>query len=367
MMFRFYILIFALVFGVTQKVKAQNLIINPGCEMLLTGPNCGIPSWTCFTGTTWQQRQTGPLPQSGNNYFFAGNNVAMNSTAELRQMVDLTTYSTTIDLGGMMFSFSGYISSFNQAPPDESRIVLDYMDATQTIVLSQYNSGFIANVGSWLLLTNNTVVPVGTRYCRVRLTSRRNSGANNDGYFDDLSLTPVVVLPIELLNFEAACTNGLKTITWSTASESNCDQFIIERSSNMVDWSHVANIKAHGNSKTKKDYSITDNTGNLSDGLDVLYYRLKEKDFNGNITVYRSVQLLECIGKSEILFFPNPANDRLTILGDFNTVSIFNALGQLMLNQSKKVDNSSIDISFLASGIYFVSVNDGIPQKLIIN
>ena len=76
-----------------------------------------------------------------------------------------------------------------------------------------------------------------------------------------------------------------------------------------------------------------------------------------------------------ISFFPNPAKDRVFLdIGRNNNLNIefeiYNTLGQRVMKFQKNVtENTSIDISQLYAGLYFVNLKDGensVTKKLII-
>src|SRR5207253_649998 len=116
-------------------------------------------------------------------YFYAGNV----ETAELRQDLDVSAFATNIASGTQQFVFKGYVQSFNQSPADTTRIIIEYRDATNTNVLSTFDSGPVASISSWMLITNSRTAPIGTAWIRIRLIAVRNSGGSADGYFDALS------------------------------------------------------------------------------------------------------------------------------------------------------------------------------------
>jgi Arylsulfotransferase (ASST)/Secretion system C-terminal sorting domain len=60
-------------------------------------------------------------------------------------------------------------------------------------------------------------------------------------------------------------------------------------------------------------------------------------------------------GKNEILLFPNPVADKITIKTNSQNfqIKLYNHLGQLMLSA---INMSSIDVSHLSSGIYYVKI-----------
>jgi hypothetical protein len=158
------------------------LLVNPSNEEPLVGGE--IPGWTEVVGTLWKQRSMNPTAFDGTHYFYADDG----ASAELAQLVDVSAFATEIDEGLQVFNFSGRVSAFDQEPPDQSRIVVEYLDDLGT-VLEQFDSGNISSVGTWQAVSDSRTAPVGTRFINVRLISTRRAGINNDGYYDALSLT----------------------------------------------------------------------------------------------------------------------------------------------------------------------------------
>ncbi len=83
-------------------------------------------------------------------------------------------------------------------------------------------------------------------------------------------------------------------------------------------------------------------------------------DKNGNIT--GSVGINEKISQSEILVYPNPAKDYINfemgMYKDFQ-LTVFNSIGQIMLQKSFTSANNTIDIQNFKQGIYYYNlVND---------
>lgn len=168
----------------------MELIQNGGCEETLVEGN--IPDWEEVVATTWTQRSAGPDPYEGSYYFFSG----VNASAELRQDVDVSAYADFIDTGTQLFSFSGYVRSWPQSPADLSRIILEYLNFDKSVILTSFDSGDYGDASIWTLISNDTIAPVGTRFIRIRLIATRRSGSNNDGYFDALSLSTPIPLPM---------------------------------------------------------------------------------------------------------------------------------------------------------------------------
>jgi hypothetical protein len=88
-------------------------------------------------------------------------------------------------------------------------------------------------------------------------------------------------LPVELLSFNAKALESSNRITWSTASQSQVDSFIVDKSWNLSEWSPVNTVKGAGDTNNQKNYSIDDY--DLSTGT--LYYRLSEKLYSGQVNI----------------------------------------------------------------------------------
>jgi hypothetical protein len=85
-----------------------------------------------------------------------------------------------------------------------------------------------------------------------------------------------------------------------------------------------------------------------------------------------SVDIFEYEKEAEIIIFPNPAADRITItsndISKLERVNIYNQLGQKVLTNHRIRD--VIDVSILDQGIYIVELEFDeikVRKKLIIN
>lgn len=97
-------------------------------------------------------------------------------------------------------------------------------------------------------------------------------------YWVDLDFTTFFPLPARLTDFNAAVTNRNVALTWKTESEQNNKGFEIQRSNNGAEWYPIGFVNGAGESSTTRSYSYTDRS--LSPGN--YYYRLEQKDFDGN-------------------------------------------------------------------------------------
>ena len=179
-----------------ERCEGPNLILNPGAE-LPSPPVLGLtllPGWTAV-GASWQQRTSDPAPFEGLAYFSAG----ATDHAELIQDVPVIGYAPRIDAGGQAFVFRGRVRTRAESPSDLARIVVEYRDATNSVVLDAFDTGEIASPTGWTPVQSERTAPAGTRFVRVRLLASRVTGTADDGYFDNLSLAslraPVLTIP----------------------------------------------------------------------------------------------------------------------------------------------------------------------------
>ena len=118
---------------------------------------------------------------------------------------------------------------------------------------------------------------------------------------------PFVVLPVELVSFEGKKLDDRNVLYWETLSEINSAYFIVERSTNGIDWSEVGKVLAAGTSETSRHYSIIDDRMNAK----INYYRLHQFDINGENVLYKNYVAIDN-----------------TIETKLNLVKIINVLGQ---------------------------------------
>lgn len=187
-----------------------------------------------------------------------------------------------------------------------------------------------------------------------------NDNGNSHYYFS----FGTSVLPVELAYFNAFENTNEVDLDWLTYSEVNNDYFIIERSIDGVFFQEIADISGAGDSYEEIKYYYTDVQ---PPGVDRIYYRLKQVDFDGAITIHdvRVVQM----NNAEFLnlqVIPNPSSGngdirfRTDMAGVYNT-KISNSLGEIIMDQSTfKSDQQSENILLnqlnLKPGLYMVSV-----------
>jgi len=110
--------------------------------------------------------------------------------------------------------------------------------------------------------------------------------------------------------------------------------------------------------KTKPTLVLGDTFSNLAN----IYF-----DYNFPITTNTATTTIQTLGTPNFDFdanftmYPNPAKNQITLSAkneiELNSVEIYNTLGQLILVVANAENTSTIDVSALLSGTYFVKIN----------
>lgn len=110
-------------------------------------------------------------------------------------------------------------------------------------------------------------------------------------------------LPVVWLDWKAESAPDGIQLTWSTASETNNDRYIIERSIDTERWENIGEVQTTGNTVMHTNYVWKDEFPNVGTN----YYRLRQLDKDGSFNL-TSVQAVQWSGSEQgPLFYPNPA------------------------------------------------------------
>lgn len=202
---------------------------------------------------------------------------------------------------------------------------------------------------------------------RVLFTLNASGITNNSYYTIGTANSGFSPLPIELLYFDAVCSNNAVNISWSTATQTNNDHFTIERTADGINYSPIAMIKGAGTSSKPLKYSYSD----LRPYNGTAYYRLKQTDTDGDYKYFRHA-VVSCTPQEESLsIYPNPNNGSFVIegLSEGSDLFISNALGQSVATIKTTSVKQELDLSTLPDGIYFIKATGSrasFTYKLII-
>ncbi len=168
-------------FSTGKSLALPNLINNSGAEN-------DLQNWTIAEGVVEALESEvcdGIPPHRGLKYFAVGGLCEHSEVGRAVQRIDVSAYTDSIQAGAFTVRFGGYLSNYAGSDLPEMKII--FIDSIGTI-LGESNTISTLN-NNWMLLTESAILPHQTRFIDVELKGTRNTGTDNDSYFDDLFLT----------------------------------------------------------------------------------------------------------------------------------------------------------------------------------
>ena len=317
-------------------------------------------------------------------------------------------YAFTWGTQGMKMYINGVLQ-YNQNSLNYSALNNDYnlyvgahgyMLHSGTYVVSDYFDGQIDELRIWNYQKNSQQIlalkeaPLDSAYFVTidsglvgywKFDLLEDLGINNDGPDDvrdysvlhnhlDLAgdahlVQPVPIVPVELTSFSAQSNEGKVQLFWTTATEINNLGFEIERCTEIdQEWRMIGFVRGAGTTSEIKTYEFSDDL--FGANSEILYYRLKQIDFNGQFIYSNIIEVnLPPIKFDLLQNFPNPFNPNTIIKYSVSkpsmvTLIVYNSIGEQvtkLVNELKAAGYYQVnfDGSNLSSGIYFYSLSAG--------
>jgi hypothetical protein len=178
-------------------------------------------------------------------------------------------------------------------------------------------------------------------------------------------------LPVKFVSFTAACNANAVSLEWKTAIELNSQYYLVQRSSDGIQWRAVAKIAANGKSAVNS-YSYKDNTAAGHD-----YYRVAEVDADGQVQLSNTVHA-DCNVNMAFSVWPNPAGEWMYVnmpstRNSSAVLSLFDGKGALVRQRAAALaegpNQIRINLQGIAPGLYYIRITTGAgesyAQKLI--
>ncbi|NDK54941.1 T9SS type A sorting domain-containing protein [Pontibacter fetidus] len=173
----------------------------------------------------------------------------------------------------------------------------------------------------------------------------------------------IAPLPVELVSFKVANTNGTSVLSWSTASEKDNEKFEVERSVDGKHFSKLGEVAGNGTSSRKLTYTFTDKRP--ASGKN--YYRLRQVDFDGTFAYSKTVTVnfaAPKTGEAIAQVYPTMATTQvtigLTIAAGPSDITIQDAAGRTIARYAQVTEREQlVPVQGLQAGIYFVTVTNG--------
>lgn len=193
------------------------------------------------------------------------------------------------------------------------------------------------------------------------VTTIKRSGFTD---FSDISLiSPSVILPVELISFQAFAQENSALLTWETVGERGNDYFEVQKSTDSKNFFGIGRVQGKGTSQSKNFYQLTDSEPFKG----INYYRLKQVDLDGKINYSKIISLYFSGGQGIFNIFPNPSTDLdVSILlsakvGNLLHIKVIDATGRSIFAENQVYTGNKISLKSdrqIAKGIYLVIVQN---------
>ncbi len=173
-----------------------------------------------------------------------------------------------------------------------------------------------------------------------------------------------LALPLIWNSFTAEKEAGEVKLTWSTASEQNTKDFVIQHSLNTTDWSALSTIPAAGNSTTTRNYSYVHQ--NPLKGNNYNYYRILQRDLDDKFSYSKIVSIIFNEPGADLQVYPNPVQDQLTVfLAETQMVRLINAAGATVWKGQLPAGRNTIPVHTFSKGVYVLTAGMQSQRVLI--
>lgn len=232
------------------------------------------------------------------------------------------------------------------------------------------NNAFFAKTDLKLAKKNaSSSWAVGLDYASVVDTTRcilSGSGYTNFSQFTGFDNSNP--LPVKITQFNGSLNANDAKLKWTTASELNANQFVVERSVDGSKFVEAGKVKAAGNSTSLVSYDFVDRgAALLAKQSASIFYRLRTVDNDGSYEYSKTIELrADGSINEEVVVAPNPFTNNLSInINAANSgagkAELMDLNGKVLGTQDLNVDKGTNSITVqnaeqLKQGIYLLRV-----------
>ena len=174
------------------------------------------------------------------------------------------------------------------------------------------------------------------------------------------------VLSMKIINFKAELQNKKVSLNWQIENQKNLSGFIVERSTDAINFTSIGYVAGNGNNQLKSYYSFDDKhplTG-------INYYKIKMVETNKPLTCSKVINVNLNDNNFTIKIYPNPAKNSLLVSTNGENEK---ATFQITDNNGMKIKeikttlngSTSIDIHALPIGIYNLQISTKTNTRII--
>lgn len=284
-----------------------------------------------FPGFSWFNLQTSgtknQIPRMGGSFVWQQARNVLNAGAK---MVYLAMFDE-VDEGTSWFKMEKYGENVPTGP------------ASDTWFLALDADGFDLTPDWYLALAG---------YTKKVLQGKATNSLSVPLFPNPVTTSP---LPVTLTRFTIALESADAHLHWETTEEVNSSHFEVERSRDARNFTAIGSVEAHRNTSGVRRYLYNDPS--LPSGT--YYYRLKMVDTDGTFS-YSRLASIRIDRDAEIVIYPNPAEEQLTITAreKISRIDLVDLRGQTVHSASPDASTYTFPLSGYAGGLYLLRVND---------
>ncbi|MEO0775275.1 MAG: T9SS type A sorting domain-containing protein [Bacteroidota bacterium] len=288
--------------------------------------------------------------------------------------VDGVIVSYSIDGGSFIQALKfRYVNGQNDAF-NENLVLLNTID--QNCLMSAPNGGFMSSVDcdtevpfpftntggalSTVFTTFSFSIPDGTTTIDVLIEVTMDSGSEEFA-FDNFRIQGTAPpAPVELMSFVGERQDDAVALNWETATETNNDHFMVERSVDGKNFSAIGKVAGAFTAYSNQNYDFEDANPPQAPEL---FYRLRQVDIDGAFTFSEVINIEGWAIKEGFELFPNPATTNVVLqpaeaFREEATLEVFDIFGRLLRSEVLAPDQPYYDLNVnaLPQGSYLISV-----------
>ncbi|UEG49036.1 hypothetical protein LK994_10375 [Ferruginibacter lapsinanis] len=360
--------------GNVKLITGNNLITLKGTTSTITGAAYGVassswivtgdggtsPSSTGLGGlvienigttgrTTAITFPVGPTPSLYNPVQFTNTGTTDNFTVTVNnQPVPGATVSSSVN--------STWLIS-EATPGGTDAIIGTQWVASQENSLFTRNNSLVAHSDGTSINYSNSVTNAAAGSGPYTL-----SGAGFTSFSPFGVINGAVVLPVKLTNFTLQQRSDNVILSWQTAQEFGSGNYIVQRSTNGINYVNIGSISAIAYSNDIHNYSFTD----IAPANGNNYYRLQINDLNGRST-YSDIQTARVTPNVSFTIKENPAtNGKVQVLVKSSDLFILQSLdGKILFKGRLNTGLNTININTISGGLYLLKSGNQTKKILV--
>lgn len=268
-------------------------------------------------------------------------------------------------------AFSGeYTGRFNYHDMDLPYIPTTYAEEADMVAIAGIYNPSYTQPGGWRLSPAHISY---TQFLAINIGQVRNDA------FSDFTFFPAeVLLPVSNVILTADWKNKDAELQWFTPIEEGISHYVIERSSDGINYQSIGQVQALYNHGQQAVYPHLDTEVASLNG-NKFFYRIKQVDLQGNFVYSNVVELSRQDPIQSFTIYPNPVQSNQSLFVKYTsepntsiTLTLYETTGKLVMVHQEVLNEKGefeIPIRKLASGMYYVNIQtptDNYVVKLVV-